>query len=419
MRATIGKYSRRFLPVASLGALLSCGDPAMAAHGTARDAAPIAPGISLSRVYPRLSFDLPVALVQAPGNNGRWYVLEQGGVIRRFRNVADPAISKVVLDIHDRIACCGEAGLLGFAFHPDFPATPRAYVSYTRPGPGAGVPLVSYVSEFTTQDGGLTFDPGSERPLLTVDQPYSNHNGGNIAFGPDGYLYIGLGDGGSGGDPQNHAQNVNDLLGSMLRIDVDVAPPAKYAIPPDNPFAGNAGCAGTSGCPEIYAWGFRNPWRWSFDTATGTLWVGDVGQDNAEEIDIVESGGNYGWRCYEGTLAYDTQGCGPRGDYDFPVASYDHGLGYAVTGGYVYHGVRVPLLRNAYVYGDYGSGRIWAIDAQLDPPVLLIDSAHSISSFGQDLRGEVYLLDYGDGGIYRIDRGGSPATLAPVARPGR
>lgn len=414
MRPISALRSRRFLPVA-VGVLLLCADPAMASRPNAAGAAPDATrnaaglaGISVARVYPRLSFDLPVALVQAPRSNARWYVLEQAGVIRQFRNVADPAASKVVLDIRDRVACCDEAGLLGFAFHPDFPAKPLAYASYTRAGPNGSTPLISYISEFTTHDGGLTFDPDSERPILTVDQPYANHNGGTIAFGPDGYLYIGFGDGGSGGDPQNHAQNVNDLLGSMLRIDVDVAPPAKYAIPPDNPFAGNAGCVGTSGCPEIYAWGFRNPWRWSFDTATGTLWVGDVGQDRAEEIDIVESGGNYGWRCYEANLPYNTQGCGPQAAYDPPVASYDHGLGYAVTGGYVYHGVRVPSLRNAYLYGDYGSGRIWAIDARLDPPVLLLDTTHSISSFGQDLRGEVYLLDYGDGGIYRIGRGSSP-----------
>lgn len=407
----------RFLPLACAIAL-SFGGPALATAAATRHATPdaqrmpAAAGIVVSRVYPRLSFALPVAMVQAPRNNARWYVVEQGGVIRQFRNVADPANSRVVLDISDRAACCDEAGVLGLAFHPDFPSNPHAYVSYTRAGPNGSTPLVSYISEFTTHDGGLTLDPGSERPLLTVNQPYSNHNGGNIAFGPDGFLYIGFGDGGSGGDPQNHAQNVNDLLGSMLRIDVDVAPPAKYAIPPDNPFAGNAGCSGTSGCPEIYAWGFRNPWRWSFDTATGALWAGDVGQDNAEEVDVVERGGNYGWRCYEGTLPYNTSGCAPQSSYAAPVATYDHGQGIAITGGYVYHGSRVPSLRNKYVYGDFGSGLIWSIDADLDPPVLLLASGRSISSFAQDLRGEIYLLDYGDGGIYRIGRGSRPVAFA-------
>ena len=414
-------HSRFFVSIATLCALLLCGASAIAANRAGSDAiaSPHASrpateaGITAPRAYPRLSFSLPVGLAQAPGNNRRWYVLEQAGVIRQFRNVADPAVSRVVLDITDRVECCGEAGLLGFAFHPDFPDTPLAYVSYTRDGPNASTPLVSYISEFASLDGGRTLDPDSERPILTLDQPYTNHNGGHIAFGPDGYLYIGFGDGGDGGDPQNHAQNVNDLLGSMLRIDIDVAPPARYAIPPDNPFAGNAGCDGTSGCPELYAWGLRNPWRWSFDTATGTLWAGDVGQNQIEEIDVIESGGNYGWRCYEGDAPYNTQGCGPASSYDFPVASYDHGLGYSVTGGYVYHGNRVPWLRDAYVYGDYGSGRIWAINANLDPPVLLLDSPHNISSFGQDQRGEIYLLDYGEGGIYRIDRGGGFGEWIP------
>ena len=222
-------------------------------------------------------------------------------------------------------------------------------MSYTREGPNQQTPLIFYISEFRSNDG-VTLDPDSERPILTLNQPYTNHNGGNVAFGPDGYLYIGFGDGGDGGDPQNHAQNVEDLLGSFLRIDINVTPPATYAIPPDNPFAGHAGCSG--GCPEIYAWGVRNPWRWSFDTATGLLWAGDVGQSSWEEIDIIENGGDYGWRCYEGNSPYNTNGCGPQGNYDAPVAVYDHSLGAAVTGGFVYHGRRVPALRNVYVYGD-------------------------------------------------------------------
>ena len=396
------------LTIALLGASLLFGDAAVAAD-TAGDRLPgdpaqLAPRVAVLRVFPQLSFDLPVGLLQAPRSK-RWYVIEQGGTIRGFQDVVDPAVSRLVLDITDRVECCGEAGLLGLAFHPDFPNTPLAYVSYTREGPDAQTPLISYISEFTSNDAGRTLDPTSERPLLTLDQPYTNHNGGHIAFGPDGYLYIGFGDGGSGGDPQDHAQNVNDLLGSMLRIDVNVAPPATYAIPPDNPFAGNAGCVGTTGCPEIYAWGLRNPWRWSFDTATGTLWAGDVGQNNWEEVDVIESAGNYGWRCYEGNVAYNTSGCGPQGDYDFPIVVYDHSLGFSITGGYVYHGNRLPTLRNVYVYGDFGSGRIWGIDANLQPlPNVLIDTPRAISSFGQDRRGEIYLVDYNDGGVYKLDR---------------
>jgi glucose/arabinose dehydrogenase len=400
---------RNVLLTLTAGGMLATGTLAIAraADGAATQSPATADGsinalISARRVYPRLSFDLPVGLFQAPGDNSRWFVIEQGGVIMRFPNTLDPASAGLVLDVTDRVECCGEAGLLGLAFHPGFPATPLAYVSYTRPGPNQSVPLISYVSEFRTTDGGQTLDPASERPILTVLQPYTNHNGGNIAFGPDGYLYIGFGDGGSGGDPQNHAQNVEDLLGSMLRIDVNVAPPPKYAIPPSNPLAGHANCAG--GCPEIYAWGLRNPWRWSFDTATGRLWAGDVGQDNWEEVDIIANGRNYGWRCYEGNASYDPSGCGPQSTYTFPIATYSHSLGIAVTGGYVYHGARVPRLRNVYLYGDYGTGRIWGIAGITPIPDALLDTPYAISSFGQDRNGEVYFLDYNGGGVYRIDR---------------
>jgi len=361
--------------------------------------------IAVNRIATRLTFSFPVGMYQAPHDNTRWYVIEQGGIVKSFQNVADPGSTTTVVNITDRVECCGEAGLLGLAFHPDFPHTPIVYLSYTRVGPNGNTPLISYISEFKTTDGGQTLDPNSERPILTLNQPYTNHNGGNIAFGPDGYLYIGFGDGGDGGDPQNHAQNVNDLLGSMLRIDINVAPPATYRIPPDNPFAGNASCVGTSGCPETYAWGLRNPWRWSFDSVTGTLWAGDVGQDNWEEIDVIAKGKNYGWRCYEGQVAYNTSGCGPMSNYTFPIAVYSHSLGFAVTGGYVYHGTRIPELRGVYLYGDYGTGRIWGIDANREPlPNVLIDTPRAISSFAQDQSGEVYLVDYNAGGLYRIDR---------------
>jgi glucose/arabinose dehydrogenase len=361
-------------------------------------------GISVRRVFPRLSFELPVGLFQRPGDNSRWFLIEQGGVIWSFPNVPNPPSATLVLDITDRVEPGDEAGLLGLAFHPDFPATPLAYVSYTREGPNQQTPLISYMSEFRSNDGGQTLDPNSERPILTLNQPYTNHNGGNIMFGPDGYLYIGFGDGGSGGDPENHAQNVEDLLGSFLRIDINVTPPAKYAIPPDNPFAGHPNCAG--GCPEIYAWGVRNPWRWSFDSVTGRLWAGDVGQNSWEEVDIIENGGNYGWRCYEGDAPYNTNGCGPQGDYDAPLVAYSHSLGVAVTGGFVYHGRRVPGLRNIYLYGDYSSGRLWGINSTtLEPlPNVLLDTPRVISSFGQDQNGEIYLVDYANGNVYRIDR---------------
>ncbi len=247
--------------------------------------------ITLER-YTDLNFTSPIAMLQAPNDSSRWYVVQQNGVVLQF-SAANPGTATTFIDIDDRVTSGGEMGLLGMAFHPDFPADPRVFLSYT------GDPLVSHISVFTTSDSGATLNPASEQPVLTVDQPEANHNGGHIAFGPDGYLYIGLGDGGGGGDDHGdigNGQRLTTLLGKMLRIDVDGAAP--YTIPPSNPFAGNAVCpaAGrtTGACPEIYALGFRNPWRWSFDRENGELWVADVGQGRYEEVNRVTLGGNYG-----------------------------------------------------------------------------------------------------------------------------
>ena len=215
----------------------------------------------------------------------------------------------------------------------------EVYLSYT-----SGGPLTSRISRFTSADGGQTLDPGSEEILLTLSQPFGNHNGGNILFVPDGYLYIGFGDGGSAGDPGDRAQNTSNLFGAILRIDVDDGVP--YGIPADNPFGMNALCSGGQGaepCPEIYAWGFRNPWRWSFDSETGELWVGDVGQGQWEEVDKVTPGGNYGWRCREGAHDFNTSGVCPAGLID-PVIEYSHSVGFSITGGYVYRGSAIPKL---------------------------------------------------------------------------
>jgi glucose/arabinose dehydrogenase len=249
-------------------------------------------GISTPRTFPELTFDSPVAMKQAPLDASRWFVVEQAGLIRVFDN--DEAVTATLdfLDIRARVIFSGEAGLLGLAFHPDFAVNGRAFVNYSEL---AGGTRRSITSEFTSIDGGATLDADSERVLLTVDMPANNHNGGNLAFGPDKFLYIGLGDGGGAGDPQGNAQNPRRLLGKMLRIDVDVEPGgAPYGIPAGsagNPFAGNPPCnvdgTGAQNCPEIYALGFRNPWRWSFDRQTGELWVGDVGQNSFEEINRV------------------------------------------------------------------------------------------------------------------------------------
>ena len=274
-----------------------------------------APGTSVSiavqRAFPNLTFTQPIAMLQAPGNAARWYVVQKTGQVRVFDNTANVATSSLFIDVASRLnsdpnSSNDERGLLGMAFHPNYPTDPRIYLYYT--GTDATLGLVDRVSEFRTQDNGNTAAAGSELVLLNVDDPESNHNGGNIAFGPDGFLYIGIGDGGGGNDQHGaigNSQLLTTLLGKMLRLDVaNSTMAAPYAIPPSNMFATNARCTGGTGaanCPEIFAYGFRNPWRWSFDRGSGQLWLNDVGQGALEEVDLVTLGGNYGWRCFEGT----------------------------------------------------------------------------------------------------------------------
>ena len=347
--------------------------------------------VGLDRAFPRLDFRKPVLLLQAPGD-ARMFVVEQAGRVLAFDD--DPAVARAATFVDIRSQVEGgpnEAGLLGMAFHPDFAANRQAFLSYTRRG--LGRQLTSVISRFTADAPGAALDPQSEEVVLTLDQPFANHNGGHIVFGPDGYLYIGFGDGGSGGDPQGNAQNVRTLLGALLRIDVDGGQP--YAIPPDNPFAGGGGRA------EIYAWGLRNPWRFSFDRATGDLWLADVGQREIEEIDLIERGGNYGWNLREGTGVF-RRGVPAEGLIG-PVAQYRHNLGCSITGGYVYDGAAIAGLRGAYVAGDFCSGRIWALFAAQEgrPMVQILDSDISISSFGQAHDGRLFVLDLG-GAIFEL-----------------
>ena len=377
--------------------------------------------LGTQRVFPNLSFSSPVALLQAPGSGSRWFVVEQGGRVRVFPDNAAVTTSSSFVDITARVRSGGEMGLLGMAFHPQFPANPRVYLSYTT---GASQ-LQSRISEFRSADGGATLDPASEVVLLTVDQPATNHNGGNISFGPDGLLYIGLGDGGSGGDPFGtigNGQNLQTLLGKMLRIDVNGSTGAvPYRIPAGNPFAANGLCnagAGAQACPEIYAYGFRNPWRWSFDSSSGELWVGDVGQNLWEEVDRVTVGGNYGWRCREGAHAFNST-CGPANNLIDPIAEYGHSVGVSITGGFVYRGTAIPSLAGRYVFGDFSSGRIWHIARDTTPTLTMttgFDSALQIASFAQGGDGELYIVNY-SGTLHRLTgsstgSGSVPAVLS-------
>jgi uncharacterized repeat protein (TIGR03806 family) len=379
--------------------------------------------ISLAQVFSTLpDFSFPIAMLQAPSSTARWFVVEQNGFVRVFDNVATPAAPTTFIDIDARVAGGGdsEMGLLGMAFHPSFPTDPRVFLSYTTAN-------TSRISAFRTVDGGLTLDPTTEQTLLTVNQPESNHNGGHIAFGPDGYLYIGFGDGGSGNDPHGdigNGQLLTTMLGKMLRIDVNGAPApgAAYGIPSTNPYASNSVCpaAGRASgeCPEIYAYGFRNPWRWSFDRQNGELWVGDVGQGMYEEVDQVILGGNYGWRCREGNNPTGLA-CGSPTNMIDPVAQYGRTLGASITGGYVYRGAQSTSLAGRFIFGDYVSGRIFAWIPGGAPlqPTQLLDTGLNISSFAQDHNGELYVVSYG-GDLFRIvfqaGAGGGtvPASLA-------
>ena len=344
----------------------------------------------------------PVSLVQAPGDPDTWYVAQQDGVVLRFSNSTDVSSTSTFIDISDVADdSSSETGLLGIAFHPDYASNRFVYLSYTETG------FTSVLARYQRLNGGQNLDPDSEVRLLTMGQPYSNHNGGHISFGPDRYLYFSLGDGGFAGDPGDRAQNTSNLFGTMLRIDVNSGSP--YGIPADNPFFNNPLCdrgSSSMSCPEIYAWGLRNPWRWHFDTATGELWLGDVGQDSFEEIDIIESGGNYGWRCREGMHDYNSAGVCPDGLVD-PVIEYDANEGNSVTGGFVYRGSAIPELAGRYVFADFERGRVFASVEDgfggYDYEILL-ETNLNIVSFVEEPGGELLVLNYG-GDIHRIVQG--------------
>ncbi len=356
--------------------------------------------IRLQRMFQGLDFFQPVALLPVPNEINQFWAVEKQGRVFRIVSQQGKYAKELVVDISDRVnSSPNEAGLLSLAFHPQYDKNNQIFLSYTATGPQ----LTSTISRFQAPGGRI--DADSEQVLLQVAQPYGNHNGGQIAFGPDGYLYIGLGDGGSAGDPKNNGQNPQTLLGAILRLDVDNGTP--YAIPKDNPFA-----ASEDGRGEIYAWGMRNPWRWSFDRKTGELWVGDVGQNKWEEINLVRQSGNYGWNLKEGTHCYAKHNCDSadlKARLVEPVAEYSHDHGCSVTGGYVYRGNQIRSLQGTYVFGDFCSGRIWGLSPSGDPgksqggfeKKLLVKSDLMISSFAEDNQGEIYVIHY-DGEIYKI-----------------
>ncbi len=340
----------------------------------------------------------PVSITHAGDGSGRLFIVLQEG--RILIHDGAQILPAPFLDLSSKVSSCaggcGERGLLGLAFHPDYAANGRFFVHYTNQ---AGH---SQVARYQVSADPNVANARSGRTILRVSQPFANHNGGQLQFGPDGYLYIGLGDGGSAGDPGNRAQNPRNLLGKILRLDVNGR--ARYAIPPDNPFVGIRGAR-----REIWALGLRNPWRFSFDRLTGDLYIADVGQSNREEVNFQPAGSpggeNYGWRRMEGSRCFNPAADCDDGSLSPPIAEYDHTLGCSVTGGYVYRGSAVPNLAGSYLYGDFCTGVVWG--ARLDPlsgwtTTVLDDTAFLISTFGEDQAGELYVADYGAGSILRI-----------------
>ncbi len=328
--------------------------------------------ITLANAFGGRVFNSPVELGAYPG--GRFFIAEQDGPVLLV--TADGRDAGTLLNLSGRVTTQNnEEGLLSVQLAPGFPSPPHLYAYYAAAGPRRTV-----LSRFTVSGDGA----GSEQVLLEVSQPYGNHKGGAIRFGPDGMLYLGLGDGGSGGDPHGNGQNLGTHLGKILRLDVSGG--GAYAVPGDNPFVSTPGAL-----PEIWAYGLRNPWRMAFDPATGALWAGDVGQGAVEEIDVIRRGANYGWNRFEGSRC--NGGACDRSGLTFPVAEYGHDLGCSVTGGVVYRGSAIPQLVGHYLYSDYCGGRVWALPTQGGAPVLVADRGNRpVASFGTDAAGEVYLV---------------------------
>lgn len=348
--------------------------------------------------YPKLTFSSPVEYTYANDGTNRVFVIEQEGKIRVFENDANTATAGTYLDIRNKVASGGEMGLLGLAFHPDFKQNGFFYINYTKNNPRETI-----VSRFKASSANASqVDPASEVILFRFAQPYSNHNGGKVLFGPDGFLYVSTGDGGSGGDPQNNGQNKSSWLGKILRVDVNSTQKGHYGIPSDNPFKGN----NKGYREEIFAYGLRNPWRISFDDE-GRLWAGDVGQNKIEEVDIITKGGNYGWRVKEANADFNAKdNTVNEAELIPPVYQYSHSNGdISITGGVVYRGSANPALRGKYIFADYASGRIWALTPNGTKTATaqeLMAQAGAISAFGEDQKKEIHLCDLGTGKILKL-----------------
>lgn len=336
----------------------------------------------------------PTGIVpSSQANDNRLFILDQSGYIRII-NPDGSVVPAPFLDINDKVLAGGEMGLLGLAFSPHYEQDGNLFVDYIDKNQN------TIIQQYHVSKDANKADVSSAKTLLTLKQPYQNHNGGDLLFGSDGYLYVTLGDGGSGGDPQNRAQDLSVLFGKILRLDVSQIP---YKIPSTNPFVNQA-----SRAPEIWDYGLRNPWRISFDRKTHELYIADVGQGIIEEINVEspgKGGNNYGWRCFEGAKDFNLDSCKPRDQYIFPVLEYDHSGGRcSITGGYVYRGQKYPALAGKYFYGDYCSGDLFSAEKQngkwQSTPVT--KSPYKISTFGQDSQGELYMADFATGSIYRI-----------------
>ena len=391
-------------------------DLAMVARNLGRTAPKPLRTLRVERAFPNLTFEKLTNLVQPDDGQDHIFVTEQLGRIRLFPNDQETTQKGTFLDIRGRVSDQNpEEGLLGLAIDPDYRNNGYFYVYYS-----ASSPRRSVVSRFSvSQNDPNVADPDSELIIMEIPQPYGNHNGGQIAVGPEGYLYIGLGDGGGSGDSDRNGQNRGTFLGSLLRIDVSGTSGGRnYRIPPDNPFVGVSGAR-----EEIWAYGLRNPWRFSFDEETGLLWLADVGQNLWEEVDLIHQGGNYGWKIMEGNHCFSpSSGCDQTG-LELPIVEYSHADGCSITGGYVYRGRGLPSLLGAYVYADFCSGKIWGLryDGQaVTEHMLLVDSNLFITSLGTDLAGNLYLLSR-NLGIYRLApkelTGGLLATFEVAGEP--